>query len=60
MVCTKENPDDSMTNSDLELAGLLVCWLVMKEVAPFFRHKHVGLYCDNLVAVSWVKRMVTK
>ena len=59
MVCTQENLDGPITNSDLEQAGLLICWLVMEEVAPCFCHKHVGIYCDNLAAVSWVKRMAT-
>ena len=33
MVCTQENPNGPITNSDLELAGLLICWLVMEEVS---------------------------
>ena len=56
MVCTQDNPDGPITNSDLEVAGMLIFWLVMEEVAPCLRHKRVGLYCDNLAAVSWVAR----
>ena len=60
MVCTKDNPTGQITNSDLELAGLLMCWLVMEDVTPCLRHKHVGLYCDNSAAVAWVDRMATR
>ena len=55
MVCTQDNPKGPATNLDLELAGLLICWLVMEEVASYFYHKHVGLYFGNLSAVLWVK-----
>ena len=34
IVCTQENSDGPITNSDLELTGLLIFWLVTKEVAP--------------------------
>ena len=56
MVCTQENPERPITNLDLELASLLICWLVMEEVAPYLYHKHVGLYCVSLTSVSWVNK----
>ena len=59
MVCTQENPNGPITNSDLELPGLLICCLVMEEVSLCLCHKHVGLYCGNSAAISGVKRMVT-
>ena len=59
MMCTQENPDGPITNSDLELAGLLIYWLVMEEVVPCLRHKHMGIYCGNLAVVSWVARVAT-
>ena len=60
MMCMQENPKGPITNSDLELAGLLICWLVMEEVSPCLYHKHMGLYCNNSAAVLWVKRMATR
>ena len=60
VVCTQENPDRPITNSDLELPGLLICWLVMEEVSPCLSQKHVGIYCSNLAAVSWLKKMETQ
>ena len=59
MVCTKDNPDGPITNSDLDMAGLLLCWLVMEEAAMCLCHKHVGLYCDNSVMVSCVSQRAT-
>ena len=60
MVYTWENPDGPISNSDLVLAGLLICWLVMEEVALCLRHKHMSLYRDNSAAISWVLRMATR
>ena len=60
LVCTKDNPDRPITNSDLEMVGLLLCGLVMEEVDPCLHHKHVGLYCDNPAPVSWISRMVAQ
>ena len=32
MACTNDNPNRPTTNSDLELVGILLCWIVMEEV----------------------------
>ena len=60
LVCTEDNPNGSITNSDLEIAGLLLCWLVAEEAAPYLRHTHVGLYCGSSPTVSWVSLMATR
>ena len=57
---TDDNPDGSITNSDLEMAGLLLCWLVLEYVAPDLHHKHAALFCDNSPTVAWVRRMAAK
>ncbi len=54
------NPDGSITNSDLEMAGLLLLWLVMEEICPDLLHKHVALFSDNQPTVCWVKRMASR
>ena len=38
LVCTKDNPDGPIKNPDLEMAGLLLCWLVIEAVAQCFQH----------------------
>ena len=42
-----ENPTGGLTNSDLEMAGLLLLWLCLEGVAPTLAHKHVALFRDN-------------
>ena len=42
------NPTGGLTNSDLEMAGLLILWLVLKGVCPSLREKCVTLFSDNL------------
>ncbi|KAL7458421.1 hypothetical protein ACHAWC_009998 [Mediolabrus comicus] len=54
------NPKGSITNSDLEMAGLLLLWLVMEEVCPDLAYKHAALFSDNQPTVCWVERMASK
>ena len=57
---SESNPEGTITNSDLECAGLLLTWLVMEEVCPDLVHKHVALWSDNQPSVCWLKRMASK
>ena len=57
---TRENPRGKINNSDLEMAGLLLCWLVMEAVGGDLRQQHVAMFSDNDPTVHWVKRMATK
>ncbi|KAL7533277.1 hypothetical protein ACHAWF_011989 [Thalassiosira exigua] len=59
-IVTLDNPQGRVTNSDLEMAGLLLLFLVMEEVCPELRHRHVALFSDNSPTVSWVKRMAAR
>ena len=49
-----------ITNSDLEMAGLLFLWLVMEAVCGTLREKRVALFSDNSPTVGWVRRLATK
>jgi len=49
-----------ITNSDLEMAGLLLLWLVMEEVCGSMEKKRVALFSDNDPTVSWVKQMASR
>ena len=49
-----------ITNSDLEMAGLLFLWLVMESVCGNLREKHVVLSSDNSPTVGWVRRLATR
>jgi len=57
---TAENPEGHITNSDLEMAGLLMLWLCMEEVCSLSSADHVGLFSDNSPTVHLVQRMASK
>ena len=58
-IVSDDNPTGSITNSDLEMAGLLVLWLVMEEVCDV-KDSHVALFSDNSPTVHWVQRLAAK
>ena len=47
------NPKGTLTINDLELAGLLLGWLVIEYICGDLRFKHIGSFCDNTSAVAW-------
>ena len=55
-----ENRAGKISNSDLEMAGLLLLWLCLEGTAPDLAHKHVALFSDNSPTVSWVTKMASK
>ena len=59
-VVSDDNPNGSLTNNDLEMAGLLLLWLAIEETCPDLNGSHVALYSDNTPTVSWVERMASK
>jgi hypothetical protein len=53
-----DNPNGTISNSDLEMAGVLLAWLVIEQLAPIsLQHSTVGIFCDNTPAVSWSNRL---
>ncbi|KAL7546103.1 hypothetical protein ACHAWF_009436, partial [Thalassiosira exigua] len=59
-IVTLDNLHGQITNSDIEMTGLLLLFLIMEEVCPELRHRHVALFSDNSPTVSWVKRMAAR
>jgi hypothetical protein len=53
------NTKGMITNSDLELAGLVILWLVMEHVCGLLKEKHVVLFSNNIPTVIWVQRMAS-
>jgi hypothetical protein len=53
------NPTGGITNSDLEMAGILLLWLVMEKVCQPLQEKRAALFGDNLPTVSWVTRLAS-
>ena len=58
-IISDDNPCGTITNSDLEMAGLLTLWLVMEEVCDV-ENAHIALFSDNSPTVHWVQRMAAK
>jgi len=57
-IISSSNPTGHLTNSDLEMAGMLCQWLVLESIAPV-AHAHVAIGCDNTPAVSWTSRLLS-
>jgi hypothetical protein len=53
-----ENPTGKINNSDLELAGLLLLWLCLEGTDLAL--KHVALFSDNSLTISWVTKMASR
>jgi hypothetical protein len=58
-VVSFKNPTGRLTNSDLELAGLVLHYCAL-ENATDLAHKRVGIYSDNTPTVHWTKRMADR
>ena len=52
------NPQGDLTINDLEMAGLLLEYLVL-ELLVDLKHEHVAAWCDNTSTVSWARRMTS-
>ena len=59
-VISDSNPQGTLTNSDLELAGLVILWLMMEHVCGPLVEKKVAIFSDNSPTVSWVQRMACR
>ena len=58
---TRTNPNGSILISDLELMGIHMHWLVLKRAVPAAELRHVSpaIWCNNLLAVSWIYKFRT-
>ena len=54
-VISKTNPRGTITNSDLELVGLVLLWLMMEHVCGPLAEKRIALFSDNSPTVIWVQ-----
>ena len=58
---SKDNPNGSCSISDLELAGILLEFLVLEDTLLIgsLRHKSINIWCDNIPAVAWTRKLRT-
>ena len=55
-VISFSNPHGTITNSDLEMAGMVLHYLVLEHLVDL-RHVHVAAWCDNTPTVSWTNKL---
>jgi hypothetical protein len=60
VIKTNNGQGGSLTNSDLEMAGLLLLFVVMEDVCDMQPGCHIALFSDNLPTVSWIQKMAVK
>ena len=48
-----------ITINDLELAAMVLGWLLLECLCPSITFCHIGMFCDNTSAVAWTKKMRT-
>jgi hypothetical protein len=56
-VKSDSNSNGTITNSDLEMAGLLLVLLVMEEIVCDLRERNITLFSNNTLTVSWVMHL---
>jgi hypothetical protein len=54
------NPTGKLTNSDLELAGVVLQESALEVQVGSLARAHLGIGCDNSPAVAWTTRMATR
>ena len=54
------NPTGRITNSDLEMAGPLLLWLVIEATCENLIEKNIALFSNKSPTVSWVSRLTSR
>jgi ribonuclease HI len=54
----KRYRDAEITNSDLEMAGVLVAWFIL-ETCAHLRHTCATVFSDNTPTVSWMQKLMS-
>jgi hypothetical protein len=61
-VVSDKNPNGKLTNSDLEMAGVLMHYLALEQIVPdlVLMRSQAVIGCDNTPAVAWTRHMATQ
>jgi hypothetical protein len=60
-VVSDKNPSGTITNSDLEMVGVLLHEAVLKaHLDPAMQGAQIAIGCDNSPAVAWTTRMTSR
>jgi len=55
---SQDNPRGTISNSDLEMLGLILQWLVLENFVEL-AHTHVACWCDNTPTVAWASKLLS-
>jgi hypothetical protein len=59
-IVSQSNPAGTITNSDLEMAGLLMLFVIMEYVCGPLVEKQGELFSDNSPTIGWVDRLASR
>jgi hypothetical protein len=59
-VISDDNPEEKITNLDLELVAEVFAVGIALEKAPQAKHAPLGTLCNNTPTISWIDRMASK
>ena len=59
-VISESNPTGTLTNSDLEMAAVVLQLNVLEPLVPSMYHKSTHIHSDNTPSVAWLTKMATK
>ena len=59
-VVSDSNPTGTLTNSDLEMAAILLQVNVLEALGVTLHHKSLHIHSDNTPSVAWCTKMATK
>ena len=47
---------EQLTINDLKLSGMVLGWLVIDTLVTDLQYQHIGFFCDNTSAVTWLHK----
>jgi hypothetical protein len=56
----KKFENHELSINDLEMAGVLIQWLVLEHLLPSLHHLQAGIECDNSSTVVWSRKFTAK
>ena len=57
---TQKNSKDTLSISDLEMAALILGWMVLEVLKVPLRHSHIYMYSDNTPTLEWNEKWLQK
>jgi hypothetical protein len=57
---SESNPTGALTNSDLEMAAVVLDLRVLEPLVPSMHHKSMQIHSNNTPSVAWLTKMAIK